>query len=260
VSRDLRRMADLTWTEFRDLVGKVVLVVPLGAVEQHGYHLPLDTDNVVPTALGLALAERVPAVVAPSFTYGYKSQPTSGGGGLFPGTTSFDGATFTACVRDLIRDVARWDQSAFLFLNGNYENTYFAIEGIDLAVRDLPKESVKALLVNWWEQIPIAKLQEIFAGSFPGWEAEHAGIVETSLMMYADPERVIPGAMEPTIEWSLPTYTVAPEPPGLVPASGVLRGARGATPEIGREIFEFLVERLEEIVRREFPGLAGGGR
>lgn len=257
MSRDLRSMADLTWTEFRERIGRTLLIVPLGAVEQHGYHLPLDTDTVVPTALALALSERTRATVAPSFQYGYKSQATSGGGGLFPGTTSFDGATFTDCVRDLVRDLARQGQDRFLFLNGNYENTYFAIEGIDLAVRALLPGSVKVLLVNWWEQIPLAKLQEIFGGRFPGWEAEHAGVVETALMMHVDPGRVVADRIEPDVEWQLPTYTVAPEPPGLVPPSGVLRGATGATPEIGRTIFAFLVDRLEGVVRREFPDLGG---
>ena len=253
MTRDLRSMADLTWPEFRDRLGRTLLVIPLGAIEQHGYHLPLDTDNVVPTGLALALAERVAATVVPSFQYGYKSQPTSGGGGLFPGTTSFDGETFTSCVRDLVVDLARQGQDRFLFLNGNFENTYFAIEGIDLAVRGLPPGAVKVLLVNWWEQISLETLQEVFSGRFPGWEAEHAGVVETSLVMHIDPGRVLRDRIEPDVDWPLATYTVFPEPPGLVPPSGVLRGASGASPEIGSAIFRHLVDRLETIVQREFP-------
>ena len=252
MTRDLHSAADLTWPEFRDRLGQTTLLVPLGAVEQHGYHLPLDTDNVVPTRLALALAERIDGIVMPSFQYGYKSQPSSGGGGLFPGTTSFDGQTFISCVRDLITDLARQGQANFLFLNGNYENTYFGIEGIDLAIRMLPRNQVKVLLVNWWEQIPIGDLQEIFAGQFPGWEAEHAGVVETSLMMFLDPARVLADRIEPDVSWPLATYTVLPEPPGLVPPSGVLRGATGASPAIGARIFGYLVDRIEAIIRREF--------
>jgi creatinine amidohydrolase len=252
MTRNLHAAADLTWPEFRDAMTSGPLLVPLGAVEQHGYHLPLDTDNVVPTRLALAIAERVDGVVMPSFQYGYKSQPTSGGGGLFAGTTSFDGQTFTSCVRDLITDLARQGQARFLFLNGNYENSYFAIEGIDLAVRTLPPKTVKVLLVNWWEQIPLDTLQEIFAGQFPGWEAEHAGVVETSLMMFLDPARVLADRIEPDVTWPLATYTVLPEPPGLVPPSGVLRGATGASSDIGGRVFGYLVERIETVVRHEF--------
>lgn len=251
MSRDLHLAADLTWPEFRDRLGQPFLV-PLGAVEQHGYHLPLDTDNVVPTGLARAVAERVAGVVMPSFQYGYKSQPTSGGGGLFPGTTSFDGHTFVSAVRDVVTDLARQGVRHFLFINGNYENTYFAIEGLDLAVRAAPPDSIKTLLVNWWEQVPIDTLQEIFDGRFPGWEAEHAGVVETSLMMFLDPERVLPDRIEPDVTWPLATYTTLPEPPGLVPPSGVLRGASGASAAIGERIFRFLVDRLVQIVDKEF--------
>jgi creatinine amidohydrolase len=254
MARNLYAAADLTWPEFRDRLGRGPLILPLGAVEQHGYHLPLDTDNVVPTAMALALAERVDGTVMPSFQYGYKSQPTSGGGGLFAGTTSFDGQTFVSCVRDLITDLARQGQAHFLFLNGNYENTYFAIEGIDLAVRARPPGTLKVLQVNWWEQVPLATLQAIFAGRFPGWEAEHAGVVETSLMMHIDPARVLAERIEADVEWPLATYTTLPEPPGLVPPSGVLRGASGASAAIGGRIFAYLLDRLEAIVRMEFAG------
>jgi len=252
MTRNLHAATDLTWPEFRDRMSAGPALVPLGAVEQHGYHLPLDTDNVVPTRFALAVAERVDGTVMPSFQYGYKSQPTSGGGGLFAGTTSFDGQTFTSCVRDLVTDLARQGQSQFLFLNGNYENTYFAIEGIDLAVRALPPGTVKVLLVNWWEQIPLETLQDIFAGQFPGWEAEHAGVVETSLMMFLDPARVLADRIEPDVAWPLATYTVLPEPPGLVPPSGVLRGATGASPDIGARIYAYLVDHIEAVARREF--------
>lgn len=250
MARDLRLAADLTWPEFRDRLARPLLV-PLGAVEQHGYHLPLDTDNVVPFGLAREVASRIGGVVMPTFSYGYKSQPTSGGGGTFPGTTSFDGGTFTAAVRDLVTDLARQGATRFLFLNGNYENTYFAIEGLDLAVRALPRASVRTVLVNWWEQIPITSLQQIFEGNFPGWEAEHAGVVETSLMLHFDPARVQVDRIEPDVAWPLPTYTVLPEPPGLVPASGVLRGASGASAEIGRRISDLVVARVVEIASTE---------
>src|SRR5688572_10778483 len=134
--RDQRLMANLTWEEFRDRAASSIVLLPLGAVEQHGPQLPLDTDTLIPTALCLAIADHLPAIVAPSFAYGYKSQPNTGGGISFPGTTSFDGATFSACVRDIVRDLIRQGVRSIALINGNYENTYFAIEGIDLGLRD----------------------------------------------------------------------------------------------------------------------------
>ena len=253
MARDLRRMADLTWEEFRDRAPGSIALLPLGAVEQHGPQLPLDTDTVVPTALCLSVAERLPAIVVPSFAYGYKSQPNTGGGTRFPGTTSFDGATFTSCVRDLVRDLVRQDVRSIALVNGNYENTYFAIEGIDLALRDAGyPPHVKALHVNWWEQLTTADLDAVFRGTFPGWEAEHAGVVETSLMLHLDPERVLVERIPPPAPQPLPTYTILPEPDGLVPPSGVLASAVGASGEIGRQLVARLVDALERILRAEF--------
>lgn len=258
MGRDVRRMADLTWEEFRDRAPGSVVLLPLGAVEQHGPHLPLDTDTVVPTALCLAVAERLPAIVAPSLAYGYKSQPNTGGGTRFPGTTSLDGATFTACVRDLVRDLVRQGVRSVTLVNGNYENTYFAIEGVDLGLRDAGYPAdVKALHVNWWEQLTPADLDAVFHGAFPGWEAEHAGVVETSLMLHLDPGRLLVERIPLPARQPLPTYTILPEPEGLIPASGVLASAVGSSAEIGRLLVERLTDALERILNTEFGDRIG---
>lgn len=247
-------MADLTWEEFRDRARTALVVLPLGAVEQHGPQLPLDTDTVVPTELALRLADRLPVIVAPSFAYGYKSQPNTGGGTRFPGTTSFDGSTFTACVRDLVRDLIRQGVTSIALLNGNFENTYFAIEGIDLGLRDAGSPpDVKVVHINWWEQLTSDDLDAVFGGVFPGWEAEHAGVVETSLMLALDPDRVEVDRIPPPARIPLPTYTILPEPDGLVPPSGVLASAIGSSREIGDALVALLDEAIGRILAREFP-------
>lgn len=251
--RDPRLMADLTWEEFRDRAATSVVLLPLGAVEQHGPQLPLDTDTVIPTALCLAVADRLPVIVAPSFAYGYKSQPNTGGGISFPGTTSFDGGTFTACVRDIVRDLIRQGVRSIALVNGNYENTYFAIEGIDLALRDSGAPvDVKVLHVNWWEQLTTKDLDEVFDGAFPGWDAEHAGVVETSLMLHLDPGRVEPDRIPTPSRMPLPTYTILPEPPGLVPASGVLASAQASSARVGASLTSRLAVAIESILVKEF--------
>ncbi|MEW5990829.1 MAG: creatininase [Chloroflexota bacterium] len=246
-------MADQTWQEFRDRVRHSIILIPVGALEQHGPQLPLDTDTVVPQALCLELATRVPGIVAPAIAYGYKSQPSTGGGETFPGTTSLDGTTLTALVRDIVRSLVAKGARSIALVNGNYENTYFAIEGIDLALRDLGQSAgVKVLHINWWEQLTTADLDAVFGGQFPGWEAEHAGVVETSLMLHVAPDRVLLDRIPEPAQMHLPTYTIAPEPPGLVPASGVLASARGASANIGRSLVTKLASACETILRREF--------
>lgn len=79
-------IAEMTWTEYDRRIRKTnpVVILPVGSLEQHGPHTPLATDTLIPTALSAAVAPRIGALVAPPISYGYKSQPRTGGGQSFP--------------------------------------------------------------------------------------------------------------------------------------------------------------------------------
>jgi creatinine amidohydrolase len=253
-SRDLRRMDHLTWPEFQERLNQAVFVLPLGATEQHGYHMPLGVDVFLPLHLALRVADAFPAVIAPPLAYGYKSQPKSGGGGLFPGTTSLDGATLTASVRDFVRELSRQGQKSIVILNGHMENSLFASEGVDLALRELSGQEIKVVSINWWEHVGDDLLDRLFPEGFPGWEAEHAGLTETSMMMHFLPDLVIIDRREANEDRKpVPQYAIAPEPPGLVPASGVLHQAHGASAKKGEALANYLVNEIAQILRTEFP-------
>jgi creatinine amidohydrolase len=260
-TRDLRRLDHLTWPEFRDRIGRAVVIVPFGAVEQHGFHLPLGVDAQLPFQLGLAAAGRFPAVVAPPIWFGYKSQPRSGGGGRFPGTISLDGGTLTGIARDLIADLIRQGQRSIVLLNGHMENTAFAAEGADLALRGHADDGTKVVLINWWEHVGDDVLDQLFPEGFPGWEAEHASLTETSLMAHFLPELVLFDRLAPREDYRpVPAYSVFPEPAGLVPESGVLYQAHGASADKGARLAEHITEQVVAILRREFPQFADAER
>ncbi|MCX2184579.1 creatininase family protein [Streptomyces sp. SKN60] len=95
----VRRLADLTWPEVADLAPRAVLVVPLGATEQHGPHLPLSVDTDVAFALaGRLTAARSHTVLAPAVPYG-----SSGEHAGFPGTLSLGQRAFELLVIELVR-------------------------------------------------------------------------------------------------------------------------------------------------------------
>ena len=94
----------MTWEEYRGEVGQRIIILPVGSLEQHGPHLPLNTDAVISRELALMAAEELEAMVLPSIVYGYKSQ---GGGQLFPGTTSLDGTTLINLMLDILRETYR---------------------------------------------------------------------------------------------------------------------------------------------------------
>lgn len=75
------RIANMTWMEYDHLVKETVpvVMVPVGAVEQHRPHLPLATDTLVPTAVCERVAGQTGSQVAPPITCGYKSMPSGTG-------------------------------------------------------------------------------------------------------------------------------------------------------------------------------------
>jgi creatinine amidohydrolase len=254
------RMSDLSWVDYSKRIAdhSPVLFLPVGAIEQHGHHLPMDCDLVIPDALSARAAERVGGLVAPAINYGYKSQPRIGGGNHFPGTTSLDGETVIHVARDLIREFARHGVRKLVMMDAHYENTMFLIEGIDLALRDLRAHGItdmKIMRVAYFEFTSQATIKKVWPDGFSGWALEHAGVMETSAMLYLDPRRVHMEKLAEHPPASFPPYDIYPATadnvPG-VPSSGALMSAKAATREKGELLVEEWVRGIADAVAHEF--------
>jgi creatinine amidohydrolase len=246
-------MEELTWDEYRDRIeAGAVVFLPCGSLEQHGYHLPLGTDVQIPLQLSLRLAPESNGVVAPPLAYGYKSQPQSGGGQHFPGTVSLDGQTLTLLTRDVLRELIRHGAKRIVLMQGHMENTFFLIEGIDLARRESTAEEVKILLIEWWELLSQPTLDQVFDHQFPGWALEHAALVETALMQYLLPalvhrEKITTDQVERVLPYRLFPYTL-----DMVTPSGSLSPAYKATKEKGEALVAEISTKALQILKREF--------
>ncbi len=131
-------MNEMSWTTYqRRIEGGSLILLPTGATEQHGPHLPLGTDAMLAMAVAADVARKLDAIVAPVLSFGYKSQPKMGGGNHFCGTTSLDADTLAHVLRDVIKEFARHGARRLVLINGHYENMMFTIEGVDLAMREL---------------------------------------------------------------------------------------------------------------------------
>ncbi len=165
-------LAELSWSAFQDKVAKNVLVfVPLGATEQHGPHLAMNVDVVIPTAVCERVARNVGGLVAPTIAYGYKSQPRSGGGEAFPGTTSVDATTFALVLRDIIRSLGSDGIRRLVVLNGHFENSWPAVEGVDLGLRELRRDGIsdmRVMRLEYWDFVQRSTLDRLFPEGFPG--------------------------------------------------------------------------------------------
>lgn len=247
------QLSHITKEEYKVKISKGILIIPIGSTEQHAKHLPLGTDSIISENIACRLAERIDALVAPTINYGYKSLPTSGGGALFSGTIDLNGNTFINLIRDIIVEFFDDGWGKIIVLNGHFENTPFIIEAIDLILRKQEKNFPKVLITDWYENISSDLIPEIFNEiSFPGWELEHAAIVETSVMMFLVPKLVHEEyILDEGIE-SVPSYHRFPPAKDLIPKSGCIHTARSSSSQKGSKIVENVLTNLEKIICKEF--------
>ena len=245
------RASEMTWHEYRDRIKESVIFLPVGSTEQHGPHLPLGVDVILPTRLAELTAEKMDGIVLPTIPYGYKSQPGSGGGQLFPGTTSLNGNTLVNVVLDVLRETYRHGGRKFVLFNGHYENTMFLTEAADLFVRDA--KDARVIMMDWTMLLSQEIMDEMFAETgFPGWDIEHAAITETSLMLYFAPELVRKDKIAKDGFEEKPTYAIFPPEMKDIPKSGVLFDPTSASLEKGKKLVNHVVPGLVALVRKVY--------
>ena len=156
------RYEKLTWPEINDAVdlGKIC-IIPVGSVEQHGPHLPLDVDLVCPTGIargaGQALPEKI--LVLPVIAYGYTGHVMD-----FPGTINGHYSTFIEHVLDITKSLAYHGFKKILLLNGHGSN----MPNLDLAARRCNLETdAECVVTAWWNLLTVDK------SFLPGWQGRH---------------------------------------------------------------------------------------
>jgi creatinine amidohydrolase len=245
-------LEEMTWPEVKAAADAgLPAMLAVGSTEQHGPHLPLNTDCVIPTAIALEARKRYPLVVAPPIRYGAKSRALSGGGEQFPGTISLQATTVIATVREVIDGLARSGFEKVCVQAFHTENGALVWEAADLAVADRP--GVTALLIE--HSLPAlddAEMAEIFGDSFGGWEVEHAAHAETSLMMAVRPDLVREDRLIDDAAKRRPSWDVVPAPAEFIPESGALWRASKSSAEAGRLLLERAAGRLVEALTTEF--------
>ncbi|HWP63529.1 MAG TPA: creatininase [Candidatus Binatia bacterium] len=260
ISRERVFMAELTWPEYAERVRRSIVILPVGSTEQHGPHLPLGADALQVTEVARRVALRLGAIVAPTIPYGYRSAPRSGGGEIFPGTTSLSGETLVLVVRDILRALVRHGARRIVVLDGHYENNMFLHEAISLVLDDAPPPDLRILKILWVDPIPAEELERAWPKGFPGWALEHAAHLETSTILALRPDLVDRAAVASPGPVELPPYDVYPQPPDLVPASGVLSDPSTGSAESGEHLIAAAVDGIVAVVARELGAPPGSHR
>jgi mycofactocin system creatininase family protein len=223
----ISRLADQTWPDLAN--SRPLVVLPLGSCEQHGPHLPLDTDHAVAEAVAARaaalIADDTGLLVAPGQPYGASGEHEG-----FPGTVSIGHAALYLLIVELGRSVLRW-AGRLLVVNGHGGN----LPSLPAAIATLRREGRDAA---WWPCLPRS-------GDL------HAGLAETSMMLRlrgvaVRAERAVAGPCEP-IEGLLDRL-IAESVRG-VSESGVLGDPSGANGQLGEDLLAGMAVQLADDIR-----------
>jgi creatinine amidohydrolase len=243
---------DMTWEEISAAAqSDAPVVIPIGATEQHGRHLPVCTDWVLPERVIREASLVRDLVVGPFLPFGYRSRPGSGGGQHFPGTVSLRATTFMSVLEDVLSELKRSGFRHIVLYNWHYENTGFIYEPAYLVSEQNPELKI-VVIEDVFPEFTAERQHAIWPDAFPGLALEHAAVIETSLWMYHEPTAVRRGRMVPDSPQRVVNHDVVPIDTRMSTTSGSLSSPMAASAEKGRMLTEWLVERLIAVVEEEF--------
>lgn len=228
----------LTWTQAERQIEKVpVALVPVGATEQHGPHLPIGTDVFLAEKLAAMASEKTGALVYPSVNFGYSWVWRDR-----VGTVSLEQPVLQKVLENIVRSVERYGIRLLVFINGHEANS----ATLKYAVRNIQdKTAVKVLGMFYpgWQ-----KVYEDYMET-PTWNGMfHACEFETSLMLAAQEELV---HMEQAVE-EYPDrpllYGMDNTSIGDLSKSGIYGNPRAATKEKGEKMLEIFSDRIVGII------------
>ena len=254
-----RSLDHLAWPAVEQAAARPgsTVIWPIGAIEQHGPHLPLGTDGIfadrVLQAVLDRLAPELPIWRLPLATPGFSPEHRG-----FPGTLSLGAELLIGQVKAVGRDLAAAGFERLVLFNGHGGQ----IALLQVAARELRELEPRLGVLPLFLWSGADGLQALVPAA--EWEQGlHAGLLETSLMLHLAPELVGENrscdgiAAQPPGGWSLegalPTAWFSRD----LSVSGVIGDPRAADPQLGADLLERLVagwcQRLEALLTSDWP-------
>jgi len=239
------RLADMTWEEVRDVDrDHTVAILPVGAVEAHGPHLPLSTDVVIAEAMAWACADELDAAGRTALVLPPVWYTEAGFAESFPGTVSVGGSVVTATVVDIARSMGRAGVGTLAVANAHLDPGNIA--ALSRAADSSPPEC-RIVFADVTRRAAAHRLTEEFRSG-----ACHAGRYEGSMVLAEAPELVRdeiaaelpanPASLVDAIQAGLHTFASAGGPQAYFGAPAE------ATAEEGQETIRVLGSLLAEAV------------
>ena len=260
---DIYQFDELTWPEVNEAVemGKIP-IIPTGAVEQHGHHLPLKVDHLCANAVATEAARQKSryALVLPPVSYGYVHHVMD-----FPGSLNIHHEHFIQYVLGITKSLAYHGFKKMIIVNGHGSNHNL----VDMvARRTIVETDASCTFCSWWQ---LLKVHPDFdrqwrESVFPGG-CSHAGELETSMLLYLSPESVRRGKIKSEIAKTNQRGSkyiwgdlFGKSAMGLIEwtsqysDSGVMGEAEKATAEKGKIVFDEASNNLAEFIE-EYHGM-----
>lgn len=230
----------LTWPGLQKLreQGEELVIIPVGATEQHGPHLPVSTDSAIATAVCAYASAKAQVPVLPTLSYGVSIGHTE----RWPGTVSLMHHTLDTSLREICQWLVTQGWRRILLVNSHFGNHATLSIAVDRLRFDY-REQLQIGTVDSYRLTPDIETYFTCDGA-----DIHANRAETDLMLYLDPE-----ACDMTAAVDDPDRTAGKVFSYLVPATstnGVTGQPSKGTPEGGARLLKQMGEALTDIVQR----------
>jgi creatinine amidohydrolase len=241
-----------TWPEMEEVIARQpVCILPIGSVEDHGRHLPLDVDNFLIGSICDEVARRIPdeVLLLPLIPFGFEDHHMS-----FPGTITIRSEHLEAFVLDITLSLAHHGFRKILIADGHGSNMPI----LDLVARKTINQTDALCAPFLWPALIADTLRKTRASPYPGGMS-HACELETSVYLHLNASAVQMDKAEKEIGFHSSKYywhDLAGGPPvrmvewwSRISQSGTIGDPTVATPEKGKMWFEACITNFIEFVR-----------
>ncbi len=216
------------------------VIIPLGAVEAHGRHLPLGTDSIQPQWVAERLAERTGSLLAPLLPYGNHSSTRR-----MPGTINLRFDTLRALVLDILESLHEQGLRRFLIVSGHAGGAHMT--ALKEASKELLEERDATVIVLTDYSVAAEIAPSLGIGHGDG----HGGALETARVMAIRPDLV--GEDMVAGEFVSPGYRIYADPERCFP-EGIAGDPSVADAAMGERLNMHVVESLERMMEESVDG------
>lgn len=219
----------------------LVVILPIGSVEEHGDHLPLCTDSLQPEYIALEVAKKAGCLVAPPLRYGVCNASRN-----FPGTISIQFDSLYRITRDILAELIRNGFTKIIVLSGHAGQSHMA--ALRLAAQDIVQQNENVGLKKKPRIMVLSDYDFAYElkGKYSSEKDGHAGTIETSRIMAIKPNLI--KTKGKTSFPQMPRFEIVAHPERYFP-SGVIGDPTAASPSKGRMINKYIIEQVTKLAQ-----------